>query len=76
VIDKAAVETEARQWNAITTRLAENYARMRANQVVIAAPAPAEVMAALKAAASPAIDKWSAEAGPEGQAVLKAFRAR
>ncbi len=76
VIDKAAAETEARQWQAINTRLAENYSRMRANQVIITSPAPPEVMAALKAAASPAIDKWAAEAGPEGQAVLKAFRAR
>lgn len=76
VIDKAAAETEVRQWGAMTTRLAENYARMRANQVVIAAPAPAEVMAALKTAAGPAIDKWAAETGPDGEAVLKAFRAR
>ncbi len=69
----AAIDTEARQFRAIGTRLAENDARMRANGVQIA-EAPA-VRAALAAASAPVIAAWTARTAPDGAAILAAYRA-
>jgi TRAP-type C4-dicarboxylate transport system substrate-binding protein len=69
----AGRETEARQFAAIGTRLAENEQRMRANGVTIAA-VPA-LRAALTQAAAPVIADWETRAGAEGAAILAAYRA-
>ena len=69
----AGRETEARQFQAIATRLAENEARMRANGVTLANGAP--LRAALTAAAAPVVADWASRAGAEGQAILAAYRA-
>src|SRR3954451_5021787 len=50
-IEEAASETTQRQWAALAGRLGENFARMRANGVMIDQQPPAEVMNALHAAA-------------------------
>jgi TRAP-type transport system periplasmic protein len=64
--------TEARQFEAMAMRGAENAARMRANGVVIArTPGLRE---ALARAAGPVIADWSARMGPEGEAILAAYR--
>jgi TRAP-type C4-dicarboxylate transport system substrate-binding protein len=76
VVDEAAAETETRQWSAIRTRLAENYARMRDNGITIADPPPPEVAAALAKAAEGPIAEWRRQAGDEGEAILAAFRKR
>jgi TRAP-type C4-dicarboxylate transport system substrate-binding protein len=73
IVDEAAAETERRQWTAIRTRLEENYARMRANGVAIADPAPADLTGALAKAAQGAIAEWRRQAGQEGEAILAAF---
>ena len=73
-VAQATRETEARQFTAIGTRLAENEARMRANGVEVAA-APA-LREALARAAGPVVAEWAARAGPEGEAILSAYRAR
>jgi TRAP-type C4-dicarboxylate transport system substrate-binding protein len=64
--------TEARQFEAMATRGAENTARMQANGVTIAT-APG-LRAALAQAAAPVIADWSARMGPEGEAILAAYR--
>ncbi|MBR0644116.1 TRAP transporter substrate-binding protein [Plastoroseomonas hellenica] len=69
----AGGETEARQFVAIGTRLAENETRMRTNGVTIAA-IPA-LRAALTEAAAPVIADWETRAGAEGTAILAAYRA-
>ena len=72
-VAQAAPETEARQFAAIGTRLAENEARMRANGVEVAS-APAELRAALVRASEPVVAEWVARAGAEGEAILAAYR--
>ncbi|MFC0386993.1 TRAP transporter substrate-binding protein DctP [Muricoccus vinaceus] len=72
-VARAGRDTEARQFQAIATRLAENEARMRANGVILASGAP--LRAALTAAAAPVLADWSARAGEEGRAILAAYRA-
>jgi len=74
-VDAAAASTEAAQWLAIRTRLEANYRTMRANHVEIAdAPSP-ELKALLAKAAEGAIADWQKQVGPEGAAVLAAYRA-
>ncbi len=70
---QAGRETEARQFTAITTRLADNEARMRANGVAIAT-APA-LRTALAAVAAPVVAEWVVRAGPAGAAILASYHA-
>jgi TRAP-type C4-dicarboxylate transport system substrate-binding protein len=74
IVDDAAADTERRQQAGIRTRLDANYARMRANGVTTAVSAPADLMRALATAAKGAIAEWRRQAGPEGEAILAAFR--
>jgi TRAP-type C4-dicarboxylate transport system substrate-binding protein len=74
-IDAASRQTEAELWVALSTRLQENYARMRANGVIIDAnPAP-EIIAALQSGAVAAQQAWCVRSGPECEQVLGAFKA-
>lgn len=75
-IEAAARATETAQWQLIRARLAANYATMRANHVEIAAtPGPA-LKALLAKSAGDAIGAWKTQVGPDGAAVLAAYRAR
>src|SRR5204862_7492127 len=74
-IEDAARETSARQWEVLAARLGENFARMRQNGVVIDEKPPADVMAALHAAAETVVADWSTRAGPEAQRVLREYQA-
>jgi TRAP-type transport system periplasmic protein len=69
-IETAAAQTEARQWQALDGRLADNYARMRENGVTIDAIVPA-VRERLRDAARGAVDEWSRRAGPEARMLLE-----
>jgi TRAP-type transport system periplasmic protein len=74
-VDTASRQTEAELWVALSTRLQENYARMRANGVTINAnPAP-EIIAALQSGAVAAQQAWCARSGPACEQVLNAFKA-
>jgi TRAP-type C4-dicarboxylate transport system substrate-binding protein len=68
-IEKAAAETEARQWSALEGRIAQNYARMRENGMTIDAEVPPAVSSALRDAARATIDEWSARTGRESGAL-------
>lgn len=72
-VREAATATEARQFQAIATRLSENQARMQAASVKLA-DGSADLRAALRAAAAPAIAAWTSAAGENGAAILAAYR--
>ena len=73
-VDASAAATEAAQWQLIRARLEANYATMRANHVEISEqPGPA-LKALLATSADGAIAAWQAQVGPEGAAVLAAYR--
>ena len=65
----AAAETEQSQFELLANRTTENYARMRANGVVIAEPAPAAIVAALRQAAAKPLAAWKAGASAEAIAI-------
>ncbi len=68
----AAVQTEARQFRAMATRLDANEARMKANGVRVAT-AP-DIRDTLARAATDIVAQWTSRAGPEGAAILAAYR--
>lgn len=74
-VDAASRKTESELWVALSTRLQENYQRMRANSVTIdTSPAPA-VIAALQSGAAVAQRAWCARSGPVCAQILDAFKA-
>lgn len=70
----AARATNEHQWAVLAARLQENFARMRANGVVIDETPPAAVMDALRAAAASVVEGWMSRAGPDARAVLAKYR--
>ena len=75
-IEAAAHETSERQWGALANRLAENFARMRANGVSIDDKPSADVMAALRTAADASIADWLLKAAPDAKVVFEGYRAK
>jgi len=74
-VDAAGRQTEAELWLALSTRLQENYQRMRQNGVTIdSSPAPAMVQA-LQSGAAAAQRAWCTRSGPICVQVLDAFKA-
>jgi len=71
-VQQAARETEMRQFQAMSTRVSENEARMRQNGVAIA-EAPS-LRAALARAGEPVVAAWTQKAGADGQAILNEYR--
>jgi TRAP-type C4-dicarboxylate transport system substrate-binding protein len=67
----AARDTEQSQFDLLSNRTAENYARMRANGVRIADPAPPSVVEALRRAADSPILAWKARAGSEAAGIAE-----
>ncbi|MBA2401002.1 MAG: TRAP transporter substrate-binding protein [Bradyrhizobium sp.] len=73
-IDAAGRKTEAELWVALSTRLQENYARMRQNGVAIdSSPSPA-IIEALQSAAVTAQRAWCGKAGPVCAQILDAYK--
>lgn len=75
-VDRAAAETEARQWQALRTRLDENYARMRQNGVTIRTEVDPPLVALLRWAAEATVAEWRTKAGPAAVAILDAAAPR
>lgn len=74
-VDAAGRNTEIELWVALSTRLQENYARMRQNGVTIDSnPAPA-IVEALQSGAALAQRAWCSRSGPVCGQILDAFKA-
>jgi TRAP-type C4-dicarboxylate transport system substrate-binding protein len=74
-VDAAGRQTETELWLALSTRLQENYARMRRNNVTIDSdPAPA-IIAALRDGAAAARSAWCTRSGAICNQILDAFKA-
>jgi TRAP-type C4-dicarboxylate transport system substrate-binding protein len=73
-VDTAGRQTETELWLALSTRLQENYQRMRQNGVTIdSRPAP-EIVTALQSGAATVQRAWCTRSGPVCPAILGAFR--
>jgi TRAP-type C4-dicarboxylate transport system substrate-binding protein len=74
-VDAAARQTEAELWLALSTRLQENYQRMRQNGVTIDSNPPPAIVQAFQAGAAAAQRAWCTRSGPICVQVLDAFKA-
>jgi TRAP-type transport system periplasmic protein len=72
----AAAESKAQQWEAMKTRVAENYARMRAAGVGLTTELSIDYQQSLRKAGRAAVDDWLRQMGPAGSQILDAYRAR
>ena len=72
----AAAETEAQQWDVMKTRVAANYARMRAAGVSITTTLSPAFQQALRAAGQVAVEDWMQRMGPAAAPLLEAYRQR
>lgn len=70
---KAGEATTAQQWQAMTGRVEANFKRMRENGVTIDVKPPAEVMSAMRNAATKTLADWRTAAGPEAAGILDQF---
>jgi TRAP-type C4-dicarboxylate transport system substrate-binding protein len=75
-VREAAEETEARQWEVMKTRVAANYAQMRAAGITLTTELSSDYRRALRAAGQVAVDDWLRQMGPAGAQILDAYRAR
>jgi TRAP-type C4-dicarboxylate transport system substrate-binding protein len=73
-IDAASRQTETELWLVLSTRLQENYARMRQNGVTIDSNPASAITEALKSAAATAQRDWCSKAGAICAQILDAFK--
>ena len=74
-VDAASRQTESELWLALSTRLEENYRRMRQNGVAIDTNPEPSIVAALRTGATTAQRAWCLRAGPVCAGILEAFNA-
>lgn len=74
-VDTAGRQTESELWLALSTRLEENYRRMRQNGVAIDTNPEPSIVAALRTAATAAQQAWCTRSGPVCSEILDAFKA-
>jgi TRAP-type C4-dicarboxylate transport system substrate-binding protein len=72
----SAAATEARQWEIMKTRVADNHAKMRAAGVGITTDLLPEFRQALRAAGQVAVDDWMQKMGSAAAPILDAYRSR
>jgi TRAP-type C4-dicarboxylate transport system substrate-binding protein len=73
-VDTASRQTETELWLALSTRLRENYQRMRENGVTIDSSVDPAIVAALRSGAATAQQAWCTRSGPTCRQVLDAFK--
>ena len=74
-VDAASRQTESELWLALSTRLEENYQRMRQNGVAIDSNPEPSIVAALRTGAAAAQHAWCIRSGPVCAEILEAFKA-
>lgn len=73
-VDAASRQTESELWLALSTRLEENYRRMRQNGVAIDTTPEPQIVEALRTGAAAAQRAWCARAGAVCSEILAAFK--
>jgi TRAP-type C4-dicarboxylate transport system substrate-binding protein len=75
-VEAAASIVEARQWEVLKTRVAANYAAMRAAGVTITTELTPEYKEALRKAGQGVVSDWARAMGPSGAEILATYRSR
>ena len=69
----AAAKADARNWEALASRVASNYSSLRDNGVTILEEITPELQEHLSSAASAVLADWKEKAGATGEEVLQAY---
>ncbi|WP_417792543.1 TRAP transporter substrate-binding protein [Stutzerimonas xanthomarina] len=72
-IMQAARNTDQHNWQTVRTRVQNNYAELRANNVTILEELPADFILQLQQAAQPALKDWLEETGERGKTIMDKF---
>ncbi len=75
-VAEAAKAAEDFGWNLLADRVSQNYAEMKSHGMTVVTEVDPAYIAALTAAAKPALDEWKAKMGPDAEAILAAFDAK
>ena len=73
-LEEIGRDVSERQWAAMRGRVEANYATMRENGMTITSPIAPELVAALQAAAAPAIAAWAETATAEDLEIIRRYR--
>ena len=73
---EAAEATSERNWQAVLSRVEENYAEMAPNGVTVVTGVPGDYLGALNEAGREALDDWLAKTGAKGKAIIEAYEAQ
>lgn len=73
---EAAAATEQRQWTVVQDRVAKNYEAMRGHGMTITTGLGEAYVAALRAAAKPAVAAWAERTGERGARILADYERR
>ncbi|WP_138471986.1 TRAP transporter substrate-binding protein [Poseidonocella sp. HB161398] len=74
-VAEAAKEAEDFGWGLLADRVAQNYAEMEEHGMTIVTGVSEDYLAALSAAAEPALASWKEKMGPDADEILAAFEA-
>lgn len=70
---QAAHNTDKHNWQTVRTRVQNNYAELRDNDVTILEQLPADFLSGLQQAAQPALKEWLEETGERGKTIMDKF---
>lgn len=70
---QAANNTDKHNWQTVRTRVQNNYAELRDNDVTILEQLPADFLSGLQQAAQPALKEWLEETGERGKTIMDKF---
>jgi TRAP-type C4-dicarboxylate transport system substrate-binding protein len=74
IVRDAAAATQDRQWAGLRTRVAENYAEMRAKGMTLSQSVSPDIRQAFAQAADPVVQEWATRMGDDGRAILDTFK--
>jgi TRAP-type transport system periplasmic protein len=74
IVRDAAAATQDRQWAGLRTRVAENYAEMRAKGMTLSQSVSPDIRQVFAQAADPVVQEWAARMGDDGRTILDAFK--
>jgi TRAP-type C4-dicarboxylate transport system substrate-binding protein len=73
VVERAAAQTQAKQWQTIETRLERNEGTMRSNGVTIVTDVSPELRRRASEAGAAAVESWKTRTGDVGRAILERY---
>jgi TRAP-type transport system periplasmic protein len=75
-VKEAAAKANDHAWQAAIDRVQQNYKDMKAHNMTLVTDVPGSLLDKLAEAGKPAVDEWLEKMGPDGEKILKEYRAK